>query len=171
MFALIETSKGKFKIKLFPEKAPKTVDNFVGLAEGTKEWTDPKTGNKVKKKFYDGLTFHRIVPGFVIQGGDPLGNGTGGPGYKFDDEIAKDLNFEKPGMVAMANAGKNTNGSQFFVTVSNAPPVKNLTGGYTIFGEIVDGMNVVNDISKVQTVREKPAEDVVIKSIKVERAN
>ncbi len=122
MFALFETSKGNFKVKLLSEKAPKTVENFVGLAEGTKEWTDPKTGNKVKKPFYDGLTFHRVIKDFMIQGGDPVGNGTGGPGYRFDDEFPPgQQKHDKPGILSMANAGPNTNGSQFFVTTVPTP--------------------------------------------------
>lgn len=167
MFAVMETSKGTFKIELFADKSPKTVENFVGLAEGTKEWTDPKTGKKVKKPFFDGTTFHRIISGFMIQGGDPLGNGTGGPGYQFDNEDAPGLSYDKPGVLGMANAGKNTNGSQFFVTVAAH---QNLDHGYTIFGQVVDGMNVVMDISKVKTgPADRPLEPVVLKHVKIER--
>ena len=120
MFAIFDTTLGSFKVKLFPDKAPKTVENFVGLAEGTKEWTDPKTGQKMKgKSLYNGTIFHRVIPDFMIQGGDPLGKGTGGPGYQFADEFDPSLRFDKVGLLAMANAGPGTNGSQFFVTVSN----------------------------------------------------
>ncbi len=166
MIAVFETNKGTFKIKLFSDKAPKTVENFVGLAEGTKEWTDPKTGSKVKKPFYDGLTFHRVIPNFMIQGGCPLGTGTGGPGYRFEDEMS-DLTFNKAGLLAMANAGPNTNGSQFFVTVTATPWLNNR---HTIFGEVVDGMDVVTGIENVKTgPMDRPAEAVVIKHVKIEK--
>ena len=168
MFAVFETNKGKFKIKLFADKTPKTVENFVELAEGKKEWTDPKTGKKVKKPLYDGLTFHRVIPNFMIQGGDPKGDGTGSPVDRFADEIVPELHHNKPGILSMANAGPNTNGSQFFVTVAATPW---LDGKHTIFGEVVDGMDVVYDISKVPTKKpyDKPVEDVVIKTVKIER--
>jgi len=132
MFALFETNQGNFKIKLFADKAPKTVENFVGLAKGTKEWTDPKSGEKVKKPFYDGLIFHRVIPNFMIQGGCPTGTGTGGPGYRFEDEFpAGAPKHDKPGILSMANAGPGTNGSQFFVTVAATPW---LDGRHTVFG-------------------------------------
>lgn len=166
MFALFETNKGNFKIELFPAKAPKTVENFVGLAEGTKEWTDPKTGKKVKKPFYDGLTFHRVIPNFMIQGGCPLGTGTGGPGYRFDDE-SNDLKHSKPGILSMANAGPNTNGSQFFVTVAATPW---LDGRHTIFGEVVEGMDVVEAISKARTSPgDKPVEPIIVNHVKIQK--
>lgn len=165
MFALFETSKGNFKIKLFADKAPKTVENFVGLAEGTKEFTDPKTDKTVKRPFYDGLIFHRVIPDFMIQGGCPLGTGTGGPGYKFADEISKDLKHDKPGKLSMANAGPNTNGSQFFITVAATPW---LDGRHTVFGEVVEGYDIVEAISKVKTGgMDKPAEPIVIKHVKI----
>lgn len=165
VFALFETNKGNFKVKLFSDKAPKTVENFVGLAEGTKEWTDPKTGKQVKKPFYDGLIFHRVIPNFMIQGGCPLGNGTGGPGYRFEDEFS-DLKFDKTGLLAMANAGPNTNGSQFFITVAATPWLNNR---HTIFGEVVEGMDVVDAISKVKTASmDKPLEPVIIQHVKIE---
>jgi peptidyl-prolyl cis-trans isomerase A (cyclophilin A) len=166
MFAIFETSVGTFKAKLFPEEAPKTVDNFVGLAEGTIEWTDLK-GKKEKKKLYDGTVFHRVIKNFMIQGGDPLGNGTGGPGYKFKDEFSPKLRHSKPGMLSMANAGPGTNGSQFFVTVVPTPW---LDDKHTIFGEVVEGMNIVTKISETKTLPgDKPAEPVVLKSVKIER--
>src|SRR5439155_24409171 len=115
------TRMGTIVLKLYEKEAPKTVANFVGLVQGTKQWTDPKSGKKVKKPFYNGLTFHRVIPGFMIQGGDPLGNGTGGPGYEFADEFNKSLRHDKPGRLSMANAGPNTNGSQFFITVAETP--------------------------------------------------
>ena len=167
MIAVFETSLGTFKIKLHHDKTPKTVDNFVGLAEGTKEWVDPKSGAKVKRPFYDGLTFHRVIPNFMIQGGDPLGNGMGGPGYRFEDEFHSDLKHDKPGVLSMANAGPNTNGSQFFITVA---PTPHLDRRHSVFGEVVEGMDVVYAISKVKTdVNDKPVTPVVIKSVKIEK--
>lgn len=173
MYAVIDVTHdnkdlGKIKIQLFFKRAPKTVDNFVGLAEGTKEFTDPKTGKKVKRHFYDGLTFHRIVPEFVIQGGDPLGNGRGGPGYKFNDEIRQELVFDRVGMVAMANAGPNTNGSQFFITLK---PETFLNGKYSIFGEVVDGMDVVHAIAEVPTDHrtDRPLTPVIMKKVTIIR--
>jgi peptidyl-prolyl cis-trans isomerase A (cyclophilin A) len=143
MFATFKTSIGDIVVKLLPEKAPKTVENFVGLAEGTKEWKDPRSGKMVKAPLYDGTMFHRVIPQFMIQGGDPLGNGTGGPGYKFADEIGADNKFSKPGLLAMANAGPNTNGSQFFIT---EVPTPWLDKGHTIFGEVVKGFDLVPKI-------------------------
>lgn len=168
MIAVFETNKGTFKVKLFADKAPKTIENFVGLADGTKEWTDPKTGNKVKKPFYDGLKFHRVIPNFMIQGGDPLGTGTGGPGFRFEDEFpAGAPRHDKPGMLSMANAGPNTNGSQFFVTVAATPW---LDGKHTVFGEVIEGMDVVNSISTAPTgAMDRPVEDIVIKHLKIEK--
>ena len=169
MKAIIETSMGTIEIELFPDKAPKTVENFVGLAEGTKEWTSPKTGKKVKKPFYDNLTFHRVIPEFMIQGGCPLGTGTGGPGYKFDDEIDPSLKFDKPGLLAMANAGPNTNGSQFFITEVKTPW---LNGHHTIFGEVVSSkdLDIVKKIARVDCdFSDSPLEPVVIKKITIER--
>ena len=165
MFALMETSMGKIKVKLFPDKAPKTVDNFVGLVEGTKEWMDPKSGKKEKKPLYNGTVFHRVIKKFMIQGGDPLGNGTGGPGYKFEDEFS-DLKHTKPGILSMANAGPGTNGSQFFLTVEPTPWLDNK---HTIFGEVVEGMDIVKKISETKADNDRPVEPVVLKSIKIER--
>lgn len=167
MIAIFETNKGTFKVKLFNEKAPLTVDNFVGLAEGTKEFTDPKTGKPTSRPFYDGLVFHRVIPNFMIQGGDPLGNGTGGPGFRFKDEFDKSLRHDKPGILSMANAGPGTNGSQFFITVAATP---HLNDRHTVFGEVIDGMDVVYAISKVPTgPMDRPIEPVVIKTLKIEK--
>jgi len=143
IFATFQTSAGDIVIKLLPEKAPKTVENFLGLAEGTREWKDPRSGQMVKKPLYDGTVFHRVIPDFMIQGGDPLGTGTGGPGYKFGDEIGPDNKFDRPGLLAMANAGPNTNGSQFFIT---EVPTPHLNRGHTIFGEVVKGGDLVGKI-------------------------
>jgi peptidyl-prolyl cis-trans isomerase A (cyclophilin A) len=145
MYATFKTSMGDIVVKLLPEKAPKTVENFVGLAEGTREWTDPRSGQKRKTPLYDGTVFHRVIPQFMIQGGDPLGTGTGGPGYKFADEIGPDNKFSKAGLLAMANSGPNTNGSQFFIT---EVPTPHLDRGHTIFGEVVKGGDLVARIAK-----------------------
>ena len=139
MFAVFDTNMGKFKANLYITMMPKTVENFVGLAEGTKPWTDPKTHDSKKAPFYDGLTFHRIIKGFMIQGGDPLGNGRGGPGYTFDDEHHPNVNHNKEGVLSMANAGPNTNGSQFFITLAPQPGLDE-HGHYNAFGEIVEGI-------------------------------
>ncbi len=167
MHAIFDTNKGTFKIKLFADKTPKTVENFVGLVEGTKEWTDPKSGQKVKKPFYDGLVFHRIIANFMIQGGDPLGNGTGGPGYRFEDEFHPELTHNKPGLLSMANAGPNTNGSQFFITVVKCPWLDNR---HTVFGEVVEGYDIVEKISNIQTgPMDRPLEPVTVNSVKIEK--
>ncbi|UYL10411.1 peptidylprolyl isomerase [Bdellovibrio sp. SKB1291214] len=168
MFALFETTKGNFKVKLLTETAPKTVENFAGLAEGSKEWTDPKTGEKVKKPFYDGLSFHRVIKDFMIQGGCPLGTGTGGPGYRFEDEfLPGQPKHSKPGMLSMANAGPNTNGSQFFVTTVATPW---LDGRHVVFGEVVEGMDVVHAIENTKVgPMDRPVEPMIIKHVKIER--
>jgi peptidyl-prolyl cis-trans isomerase A (cyclophilin A) len=145
IYATFQTSMGDIVVKLLSEKAPKTVENFVGLAEGTREWTDPRTGQKTSAPLYDGTMFHRVIPDFMIQGGDPLGTGTGGPGYKFADEIGPDNKFTKPGLLAMANAGPGTNGSQFFITEIPTPW---LDKGHTIFGEVVKGGELVPKITR-----------------------
>jgi peptidyl-prolyl cis-trans isomerase A (cyclophilin A) len=163
LYAVFETSKGNITCILYPKQAPKTVANFVDLAKGEKEWTNPKTGNKEKSPLYDGTVFHRVIPDFMIQGGDPLGTGTGGPGYRFEDEVTDELGFDKVGRLAMANAGPNTNGSQFFITVA---PTVWLNGRHTIFGQVVEGQDVVDTISKVKKdFRNKPLEDVVLKKV------
>jgi peptidyl-prolyl cis-trans isomerase A (cyclophilin A) len=165
--ATLRTTEGTVTIRLFPDHAPKTVRNFVELAEGGREWTDPRTGSVTKDKLYDGTIFHRVIAGFMIQGGDPLGTGTGGPGYKFADEIHPDLTFDRPYLLAMANAGPGTNGSQIFITVGPTPW---LTGKHTIFGEVIEGANVVDKISRVQTrPGDRPANDVVLESVTFQR--
>lgn len=167
MYALMKTSMGDMKIKLFHKRAPLTVANFVGLAEGTKEYTDPKTGDKTKGKYYDGLIFHRVIPGFMIQGGDPLGVGTGGPGYQFDDEFHPELKHSKPGILSMANAGPGTNGSQFFITEVATPHLDNR---HSVFGEVVEGLELIPKITGVKRDRsDKPAEDIKIESLTIER--
>jgi peptidyl-prolyl cis-trans isomerase A (cyclophilin A) len=167
--ATLRTSQGQVVIRLLPDHAPKTVRNFVELAEGGGEWTDPRTGRATTAKLYDGTIFHRVIPDFMIQGGDPLGTGTGGPGYKFADEIHPDLAFSRPYLLAMANAGPGTNGSQFFITVAPTPW---LNGKHTIFGEVIEGADVVDRISRVKTGRQdRPVEDVTIESVTVERGN
>ncbi|MFI6447581.1 peptidylprolyl isomerase [Kitasatospora sp. NPDC050543] len=168
--ATLKTSHGDIVVELFPNHAPKTVANFVGLAEGTREWTHPATGEVSADKLYDGTLFHRVIGDFMIQGGDPLGQGTGGPGYKFPDEFHPDLAFTKPFLLAMANSGPGTNGSQFFVTVARTPW---LTRKHTIFGEVVDPASraVVEKISKLPTTAEaRPFEDVVIRSVEIGRS-
>jgi len=166
--ATLRTSQGTVVIRLFPDHAPKTVRNFVELAEGGREWTDPATGRPTTSKLYDGTIFHRVIPDFMIQGGDPLGSGRGGPGYKFADEIHPDLRFDRPYLLAMANAGPGTNGSQFFITVAPTPW---LNGKHTIFGEVVQGADVVDLISRLKTgSQDRPAEDVTIDSVTVERS-
>ncbi|HEY1269998.1 MAG TPA: peptidylprolyl isomerase [Candidatus Binatia bacterium] len=169
LYATIKTSMGDIVVHLFDDKAPKTVANFVDLATGKKEWTDPKTGQKVKRPFYNGIIFHRVIPGFMIQAGDPLGTGFGGPGYRFEDEFNPDLRHSKAGILSMANAGPNTNGSQFFITVAARPQ---LDDHYSVFGEVVKGQGVVDAISKVtRDPNDKPLKDVVIKEIVVSRGS
>ncbi|VEI13358.1 peptidylprolyl isomerase [Trueperella bialowiezensis] len=171
MEATIHTNFGDINVELYPEHAPETVANFTGLATGKRAWTDPRTGAEMNTPLYENVIFHRVIPGFMIQGGDPLGTGTGGPGYRFDDEIAAELNFTEPYMLAMANAGKQggrgTNGSQFFITVA---PTTWLQGKHTIFGKVsdVDSQLVVDKIAKTDTnPMDRPLEDVVITSITV----
>jgi peptidyl-prolyl cis-trans isomerase A (cyclophilin A) len=165
--ATLRTSQGTVQVRLFPDHAPKTVRNFVDLAEGTREWTDPRTGQTGRSRLYDGTVFHRVIPRFMIQGGDPLGTGTGGPGYQFADEIHPDLRFDRPYLLAMANAGPGTNGSQFFITTV---PTPHLNGRHTIFGEVISGSDVVDQISQVKTGRnDRPVQDVVLESVQVDR--
>ncbi|MFJ3627007.1 peptidylprolyl isomerase [Streptomyces albidoflavus] len=169
LYATLKTNHGDINVRLFPNHAPKTVKNFAELASGEREWTNPETGRTTKDKLYDGTVFHRVISGFMLQGGDPLGNGTGGPGYQFADEFHPDLAFNKPYLLAMANAGPGTNGSQFFITVA---PTAWLTNKHTIFGEVVDpaSQKVVDEIAAVQTNprTDRPVNDVVIESVVVE---
>jgi peptidyl-prolyl cis-trans isomerase A (cyclophilin A) len=165
--ALFETSEGTFTIRLFDTEAPNTVANFVGLAEGTKEWTDPRTNTKVTQPYYDGIVFHRIIAGFMIQGGDPLGQGIGGPGYEFADEFHPSLRHGKAGILSMANRGPNTNGGQFFITLG---PTPHLDNRHTVFGEVEDGMDIVRRIGGTKTgPRDRPVQDIVIHTVRIER--
>jgi len=167
--ATLRTNQGQVVIRLFPDHAPKTVRNFVELAKGGRQWTDPRTGRTTTDKLYGGTVFHRVIPDFMIQGGDPLGSGRGGPGYKFADEIHPDLAFDRPYLLAMANAGPGTNGSQFFITVAATPW---LNGKHTIFGQVIEGTDVVDLISRVKTgSQDRPVEDVTIESVTVQRGN
>jgi peptidyl-prolyl cis-trans isomerase A (cyclophilin A) len=165
--ATLRTNRGTVVVRLFPDHAPKTVRNFVELAQGGREWTDPRTRRTGAAKLYDGTIFHRVIPRFMIQGGDPLGTGRGGPGYKFADEIHPDLRFDRPYLLAMANAGPGTNGSQFFITTV---PTPHLNGRHTIFGEVISGSDVVEAISNVPTGRDdRPVDDVVLESVVIQR--
>ena len=167
MYAVIETNHGTIVAELFTTQTPKTVENFVGLAEGTKEYTDTNLGQKVKRHYFDGLTFHRVIPNFMMQGGDPTGTGRGGPGYRFEDEIFAGLGFDKPGRLAMANSGPNTNGSQFFIT---QVPYTSLNGKYSLFGQVVEGMDVVDKVcSTLGTPSGAPKEPVTMKKVTIER--
>jgi peptidyl-prolyl cis-trans isomerase A (cyclophilin A) len=169
LYATMSTNHGDITVKLFPDRAPKTVRNFVELAEGKREWVDPRTGQKTSSKLFDGTTFHRVIAGFMIQGGDPLGTGRGGPGYQFGDEFHPELSFDRPYLLAMANAGANTNGSQFFITVG---PTTWLNYKHTIFGEVADASSreVVDSIAAVNTDRtERPTTPVTVDTVTVER--
>jgi peptidyl-prolyl cis-trans isomerase A (cyclophilin A) len=167
--ATLQTSEGTIVLRLFPDQAPKTVSNFVELAEGTREWTDPQTRRATTDKLYDGTIFHRVIPDFMIQGGDPLGTGTGGPGYKFGDEFHPDLSFSRPYLLAMANAGPGTNGSQFFITTVPTPW---LNRKHTIFGEVIEGSDVVDRISHLKTQgSDRPVNDVVLESVTITRSD
>ncbi|GGT21045.1 peptidylprolyl isomerase [Streptomyces purpureus] len=169
LYATLKTNRGDIEIRLLPNHAPKTVKNFVELALGEREWTNPETGEKTTDRLYDGTVFHRVIEGFMIQGGDPLGNGTGGPGYKFADEFHPELAFDKPYLLAMANAGPGTNGSQFFITVGATTW---LNRKHTIFGEVstAAGRKVVDEIAAVDTnpSTNRPVQDVVIESVEIE---
>jgi peptidyl-prolyl cis-trans isomerase A (cyclophilin A) len=167
VYARFATTEGTFTARLFDEEAPQTVANFVGLAEGTKEWTDPRTNQRVKQPYYDGVVFHRVINGFMIQGGDPLGQGIGGPGYTFPDEFHPSLRHDKAGILSMANRGPNTNGGQFFITLA---PTPHLDDRHSVFGEVVEGMDVVEAIGRTPTgPRDRPIKDVAIQSIAIER--
>jgi len=165
LYATFETSKGNINCILYGKEAPLTVKNFIDLAQGKKEWLNPKTLEKTNDPLYDGTIFHRVIPDFMIQGGDPLGMGIGGPGYKFEDEIAAELKFDQPGVLAMANSGPNTNGSQFFITVVPTPW---LNGRHTIFGQVIEGQAVADAISKVETGQgNKPEEPVILQKVTI----
>jgi peptidyl-prolyl cis-trans isomerase A (cyclophilin A) len=168
LLAHFTTSEGTFTARLFDGEVPKTVANFAGLAEGSIEWTDPRTGRKVKQPYYNGTIFHRVIADFMIQGGDPLGQGTGGPGFTFADEFSPKLRHGKPGMLSMANRGPNTNGGQFFITLVPTPWLDNK---HSIFGEIVDGMEVVEKIGRTPTSKpaDRPLTPVTIQSVTIER--
>lgn len=167
LYALFDTSEGKFTVRLFDQEAPKTVENFVGLAEGTKQWRDPRSNQTVTTPYYDGVIFHRVIDGFMIQSGDPLGQGIGGPGYTFADEFHRSLRHDKPGILSMANRGPNTNGGQFFITLA---PTPHLDDRHSVFGEVVDGMDIVRRIGSTPTNdRDRPLQEIVIRTIKIER--
>jgi len=169
ILAHFTTSEGKFTARLFDAETPNTVANFTGLAEGTKEWTDPRTGRKVTQPYYNGTIFHRVIDGFMIQGGDPLGQGTGGPGYNFSDEFHPKLRHAKAGILSMANRGPNTNGGQFFITLAETPWLDNK---HSVFGEVTEGMDVVKTIGSTATSKpgDRPVKPITIESITIERA-
>jgi peptidyl-prolyl cis-trans isomerase A (cyclophilin A) len=168
LVATIDTSLGSFQIRLFADKAPRTVENFVGLAEGSKAWKDPRTGQFVKRPFFEGLTFHKVIPEFAVQTGDPSGDGSGDPGYLFEDEFHPSLQHDRPGIVTMANRGRNTNGSQFLITLR---PLPILDGRHSIFGEVISGMEVVEAIAKVPTdAKSRPLNAIIIRRVNIKRA-
>ena len=162
------TSEGSFTVRLFEDEAPATVANFVGLAEGTKAWTDPKSGQKVKRPYYNGLVFHRVIEGFMIQGGDPLGTGTGGPGYTFADEFSPKARHGKAGILSMANSGPNTNGGQFFITLAPTPWLDNK---HSVFGEVIDGLDVVKKIGSTPTSKpgDRPVKPITVQSVTIQK--
>ncbi|PYV57217.1 MAG: peptidylprolyl isomerase [Acidobacteria bacterium] len=167
-YATFNTTEGTIVCRLFEKEAPRTVSNFIDLAEGKRDWTHPSSGKKSKDRLYDGTIFHRVIPNFMIQGGDPAGNGMGGPGYKFEDETkGSPHKFDKPGKLAMANSGPNTNGSQFFITVA---PTTWLTGNHTIFGEVIEGQDIADKIANLpRGAQDKPKKDVVLQSVVIEK--
>jgi peptidyl-prolyl cis-trans isomerase A (cyclophilin A) len=163
--ATFHTNRGSFTVRLMPDHAPKTIENFVGLATGSKRWTDPRDGAEKQEPLYPGTIFHRVISGFMVQGGDPTGTGRGGPGYEFEDEVSGGPSFDRPGLLAMANAGPDTNGSQFFVTVAPTPW---LDGRHTIFGEVTEGYDVIETIAGVATgAQDRPVDDIVIDRIEI----
>jgi peptidyl-prolyl cis-trans isomerase A (cyclophilin A) len=168
LYAHFTTSEGNFTARLFDAETPNTVANFAGLADGSKEWTDPRSGRKVKQPYYNGTVFHRVIEGFMIQGGDPLGQGTGGPGYTFADEFHPTLKHSKAGILSMANRGPNTNGGQFFITLDATPW---LDGKHSVFGEVVEGMDVVKKIGGTQTSKpgDRPVKPITIDSVTLEK--
>ena len=168
VYAKFTTTEGNFTIRLFEAEAPKTVASFIGLAEGTREWTDPRTGQKVKKPYYNGIIFHRVIAGFMIQGGDPLGQGTGGPGFTIEDEFNPKVKHDKAGILSMANTGRpNSGGGQFFITLAPTPW---LDGKHTVFGEVVEGIDVITKIGATKTLPgDRPAKDIVMQTVVIER--
>jgi peptidyl-prolyl cis-trans isomerase A (cyclophilin A) len=163
-YATFKTSMGEIRVRLLSEHAPKTVENFVGLATGSLQWRHPRSGDQRTEPLYDGTVFHRVIPDFMIQGGDPLGTGTGGPGYTFEDEVSGGPSFDRPGLLAMANAGPNTNGSQFFIT---EVPTPWLDRKHTIFGEVVDGFDVVKEIAHTPAANDRPKTPVTLERIEI----
>ena len=168
LYAHFTTSEGNFTARLFDAETPNTVANFAGLADGSKEWTDPRTGRKVKQPYFDGTIFHRVIDGFMVQGGDPLGQGTGGPGYTFADEFSPKLRHAKAGILSMANRGPNTNGGQFFITLAATPW---LDDKHSVFGEVVEGMDVVKKIGGTPTSKpgDRPVKPITVESVTIER--
>ena len=168
LYAHFTTSEGNFTARLFDAETPGTVANFTGLADGSKEWTDPRSGRKVKQPYSNGTIFHRVIDGFMIQGGDPLGQGTGGPGYTFADEFHPKLRHDKPGILSMANRGPNTNGGQFFITLAATPWLDNK---HSVFGEVVDGMEVIKKIGAVATSKpgDRPVKPITVESVTIEK--
>jgi peptidyl-prolyl cis-trans isomerase A (cyclophilin A) len=168
LYAHFTTSEGTFTVKLFETETPNTVANFTGLADGSKEWTDPRSGRKVKQPYFNGTVFHRVIEGFMIQGGDPLGQGTGGPGFTFADEFSPKLRHSKPGILSMANRGANTNGGQFFITLAATPW---LDDKHSVFGEVVEGMDVVNKIGTTPTSKpgDRPLKPITVESVTIEK--
>jgi len=168
VYAHFTTSEGNFTARLFDAETPNTVANFTGLADGSKEWTDPRSGRKVKQPYFDGTIFHRVIDGFMIQGGDPLGQGTGGPGYTFADEFHPKLKHDKAGILSMANRGPNTNGGQFFITLAATPWLDNK---HSVFGEITEGMDVVKRIGGTATSKpgDRPVKPISVQSVTIER--
>ncbi len=167
LYARFTTTEGNFAVRLFEQDTPKTVANFVALAEGTKEWTDPSTRTKTSRPLYNGLIFHRVIADFMLQGGCPMGNGMGGPGYQFEDEFAPGLRHDKAGILSMANSGPNSNGSQFFITLVPTPWLDNK---HSVFGEVAEGIEVIRAIGKTQTGRQdRPAKDITIQLVTIER--
>jgi len=168
VYAHFTTSEGNFTARLFDTETPNTVANFTGLADGSKEWTDPRSGRKVKQPYFNGTVFHRVIDGFMIQGGDPLGQGTGGPGYTFADEFHPKLKHDKAGILSMANRGPNTNGGQFFITLAATPWLDNK---HSVFGEITEGMDIVKRIGGTPTSKpgDRPVKPITIESIRIEK--
>jgi peptidyl-prolyl cis-trans isomerase A (cyclophilin A) len=168
LYAHFTTSDGHFTVRLFDAETPNTVANFAGLADGSKEWTDPRSGRKVKQPYFDGTIFHRVIAGFMIQGGDPLGQGTGGPGYTFADEFDPKLRHTKAGILSMANRGPNTNGGQFFITLAATPW---LDDKHTVFGEVIEGMDIVTKIGATPTSKpgDRPLKPITVQSVRIEK--